>query len=50
MSIPKRMDKAIKIEDDYSIDDIMESAGVLSPEQAKALIDEVKRMREDDRE
>jgi hypothetical protein len=38
----------IEVEDDYSIDDIMESAGVLSPEQAKALVDEVKRMREDE--
>lgn len=38
----------IEVEDDYSIDDILESAGVLTPEQAKQLTDEVKRMREDE--
>lgn len=38
----------IEIEDDYSIDDILESAGVLTPDQAKELMDEVKKMREED--
>jgi hypothetical protein len=38
----------IEVEDDYSIDDIHESAGALTPEQAKALIEEVKKMREEE--
>ncbi|MGG4032643.1 hypothetical protein ABEV74_02880 [Paenibacillus cisolokensis] len=38
----------IEVEDDYSIDDILESAGVLTPEQAKQLADEVKKMREEE--
>jgi rRNA maturation endonuclease Nob1 len=38
----------IEVEDDYSIDDILESAGVLTPEQAKELIEEVKKMREEE--
>ncbi|GIP11300.1 hypothetical protein P4H94_25520 [Paenibacillus macerans] len=38
----------IEVEDDYSIDDILESAGVLTPEQAKQLTEEVKRMREEE--
>lgn len=40
--------ETIEIEDDYSIDDILESAGVLSPEQAQELLDEVKKMREEE--
>ena len=40
--------ETIEIEDDYSIDDILESAGVLTPEQAKRLVEEVRTMREDD--
>jgi Spy/CpxP family protein refolding chaperone len=32
--------------DEHTIDNILESAGVLTPEQAKQLTDEVKRMRE----
>ncbi|MDQ8733963.1 hypothetical protein [Paenibacillus sp. LHD-38] len=36
----------IEIEDDYSIDDILESAGSLTPEQAKELTEEIKKMRE----
>lgn len=35
-------------EDDCSIDDILESAAVLTPEQAAHLIDEIKRMREEE--
>jgi antitoxin component of MazEF toxin-antitoxin module len=38
----------IQVEDDYSIDDILESAGVLTPEQAKHLTEEVKKMREEE--
>lgn len=38
----------IEVEDDYSIDDILESAGVLTPEQAKRLTEEVKKMREEE--
>lgn len=38
----------IEVEDDYSIDDILESAGLLTPEQAKLLVDEVKKMREEE--
>lgn len=38
----------IEVEDDYSIDDILESAGVLTPDQAKELMEEVKKMREED--
>ena len=40
--------QTIEVEDDYSIDDILESAGVLTPEQAKRLTDEVKKMREEE--
>jgi anti-anti-sigma regulatory factor len=35
------------IEDDYSIDDILESAGALTSERAKEMQEEVKRMREE---
>ncbi len=38
----------IEVEDDYSIDDILDSAGVLSPEQADELTQEIKKMREDE--
>jgi antitoxin component of MazEF toxin-antitoxin module len=38
----------IEVEDDYSIDDIIESAGILTPEQAKKLTEEVKKMREEE--
>ncbi|MCS7461209.1 hypothetical protein N0M98_13735 [Paenibacillus doosanensis] len=34
-------------EDDYSVDDILEVAGVLSPERGKELLEEVKRSREE---
>ncbi|HEX7066284.1 MAG TPA: hypothetical protein VF199_14545 [Bacillales bacterium] len=40
--------QTIEVEDDYSIDDILESAGILTPEQAKRLTDEVKKMREEE--
>lgn len=38
----------IEVEDDYSIDDILESAGILTPDQARELTEEVKRMREEE--
>ncbi|GGA04977.1 hypothetical protein GCM10008018_58630 [Paenibacillus marchantiophytorum] len=34
-------------DDDYSVDDLLEAAGMLSPERGKELLDEVKRSRED---
>ncbi|WP_405110173.1 hypothetical protein MHH28_00230 [Paenibacillus sp. FSL K6-1217] len=36
------------VEDDYSIDDILESAGILTPNEAKELSDKVRRMREEE--
>jgi hypothetical protein len=39
--------ETIELEDDYSIDDILESAGVLTPERAKELQEGVSRMREE---
>ena len=38
----------IEVEDDYSIDDILESAGVLTPVQAQELMVEVKKMCKDE--
>lgn len=38
----------IEVEDDYSIDDILDSAGVLTPEQAKELTEEVKKIRREE--
>ncbi|MGG1517142.1 hypothetical protein ABE504_17155 [Paenibacillus oryzisoli] len=38
----------IEVDDDYAIDDILDSAGILTQEQAKELMDEVKKMREED--
>ncbi|MBC8080200.1 MAG: hypothetical protein H7X86_07630 [Gorillibacterium sp.] len=38
----------IEVEDDYSIDDILESAGVLTPNQARELSEEIKKMREEE--
>lgn len=38
----------IEVEDDYSIDDILESAGILTTEQAKEMTEEVKQMREEE--
>jgi hypothetical protein len=37
------------IDDDYSIDDILESAGALTPERAKEMQEEVKKMRREQR-
>lgn len=37
----------IEVLEDYSIDDILESAGVLTPERAKEMQSEVKKMREE---
>jgi hypothetical protein len=34
-------------DDDYSIDDLLEAAGTLTPEREKELYDEVKRSREE---
>jgi hypothetical protein len=34
-------------EDDYSIDDLLEAAGTLSPERGRELLDEVNRSREE---
>ena len=34
-------------DDDYSIDDLLEAVGTLSPERGKELLDEVKRSREE---
>lgn len=34
-------------ENDYSIDDLLEGAGALSPERGKELLDEVNRSREE---
>ncbi|CAH1195241.1 hypothetical protein PAECIP111893_00647 [Paenibacillus plantiphilus] len=39
--------ETIEMEDDYAIDDILESAGVLTPARAKELQEEVRRMREE---
>lgn len=39
--------ETIELDDEYSIDDILESAGVLTPERAKELQAEVSRMREE---
>ncbi|WP_340022485.1 hypothetical protein MHI24_26205 [Paenibacillus sp. FSL K6-1096] len=50
MSVPKRMDKQSVRElvaDDYSIDDILESVGILTPNEAKKLSDEIQKMREE---
>jgi len=47
MPLPNKPDRHLS-EDDCSIDDILESAGVLTPEQAAHLIDEIKRMREEE--
>lgn len=41
------VNETIELEDDDSIDDILESAGVLTPERAKELQEEVSRMREE---
>lgn len=34
-------------EDDYSIDDLLEAAGTLSPDRGKEILDEVNRSREE---
>ncbi|UUZ81353.1 hypothetical protein LJK88_42860 [Paenibacillus sp. P26] len=34
-------------DDDYSIDDLLEAAGTLSPERGKEVLDEVNRSREE---
>ena len=47
MPLPNKLDRHMS-EDECSIDDILESAGVLTPEQAAHLTDEIKRMREEE--
>ena len=47
MPVPNKPDRHLS-EDDCGIDDILESAGGLTPEQAAHLIDEIKRMREEE--
>jgi hypothetical protein len=47
MPLPNKPNQQMS-EDDCSIDDILESAGVLTPEQAAHLTDEIKRMREEE--
>ncbi|WP_145977173.1 hypothetical protein [Paenibacillus sp. 32O-W] len=47
MPLPNKPDRQTS-KDDYTIDDIFESAGVLTPKQAKQLTDEIKRMREEE--
>ncbi|WP_181410227.1 hypothetical protein [Paenibacillus sp. tmac-D7] len=47
MPLPNKPDGQM-FEDDCSIDDILESAGILTSEQAKHLTDEIKRMREEE--
>ncbi len=40
--------KTIEVEDEYSIDDILASAGVLTPEQGQQLMEDIKKNREED--
>ena len=40
--------ETMEVEDDYSIDDILASAGILTPEQARELTEEIRRSREAD--
>lgn len=39
--------ETIELEDDYSVDDLLESAGALSPERVKELREEIRVMREE---
>ena len=40
--------KTIEVEDEYSIDDIMASACILTPEQGQQLMEDIKKNREED--
>ncbi|MEI7028387.1 hypothetical protein WBG83_22295 [Paenibacillus sp. y28] len=46
-ALPNKPNQQIS-KDDCSIDDILESAGILTPEQAAHLTDEIRRMREEE--
>jgi hypothetical protein len=40
--------ETVESEDEYAVDDILESAGILTPEEARQLEETVRQMREDD--
>ena len=40
--------KTIEVEDDYSVDDIIASAGILTPDQGQQLMLDIKKNREED--
>jgi hypothetical protein len=40
--------ETVESEDDYAVDDILESAGILTPEEARQLEETVRQMRESD--
>jgi hypothetical protein len=40
--------KTIEVEDDYTIDDIIASAGILTPDQGQQLMSDIKKIREED--
>ena len=40
--------KTIEVEDDYSVDDIIASAGILTPDQGQQLMSDIKKNREED--
>ncbi|MCY0895040.1 MAG: hypothetical protein OWS03_01915 [Alicyclobacillaceae bacterium] len=40
--------ETVESEDDYAVDDILESAGILTPEEARQLEETVRQMREGD--
>jgi hypothetical protein len=40
--------KTIEVEDDYSVDDIITSAGILTPDQGQQLMSDIKKNREED--
>ncbi|MCI0184426.1 hypothetical protein [Sulfoacidibacillus ferrooxidans] len=40
--------ETVESEDEYAVDDILESAGILTPEEAKQLEETVRQMRESD--
>jgi hypothetical protein len=40
--------KTIEVEDDYSFDDIIASAGILTPDQGQQLMLDIKKNREED--
>jgi hypothetical protein len=38
----------LEVEDDYSIDDILDSTGILTAEQGKEMLEEIQNMRNED--